>query len=172
MIHGFVAQSGGAIQISSQVGKGTVVSLWLPRARPDDMPQASSYQATQYAKIINRRLRILLVEDDSLVRMNTAYMLMDLGHSALEAPSAAHALHVLESDAQFDVVVTDYAMPGMNGLDLGTKIKLINPKIPIILATGYAEIATDAIIGLPRLGKPYTQQALADALAKALSAGG
>jgi PAS domain S-box-containing protein len=172
MIHGFVAQSGGAIRISSQVGKGTVVSLWLPRARPEDMPHASPYHATPHAEITSRRLRILLVDDDSLVRRNTAYMLMDLGHSVLEAPSAAHALHVLESDAQFDVVVTDYAMPGMNGLDLGTKIKLINPKFPIILATGYAEIATDAIIGFPRLGKPYTQQALADALAKALSAGG
>jgi DNA-binding LytR/AlgR family response regulator len=60
-------------------------------------------------------------------------------------------------------------MPGMNGLDLGMKIKLMNPKLPVILATGYAEISPDAKLGFPRLGKPYTQEALADALAKALT---
>ena len=112
---------------------------------------------------------ILLVDDDSLVSMNTAYMLMDLGHSVLEAPSAAHALQLLETDAQFDVVVTDYAMPGMNGLDLATRIRRLKPKLPIVLATGYAELPPHATLEFPRVGKPYTQEELAEALETALN---
>lgn len=169
MIHGLTAQSGGTMEITSQLGKGTVVTLWLPRARQEDVPDAISTRMAPTTEAAIRKLRVLLVDDDSLVRMNTAYVLMDLGHSVLEAPSAAHALQLLDSDAQFDVVVTDYAMPGMNGLDLGMKIKLMNPELPVILATGYAEISPDAKLGFPRLGKPYTQEALADALAKALT---
>ncbi len=110
---------------------------------------------------------MLLVDDDSLVSMNTAYMLMDLGHSVLEAPSGAHALKLLEADSQFDVVITDYAMPGMTGLDLATKIKTLRPKMPIIIATGYAELPPDVALGFPRLSKPYTQQQLSDALIRA-----
>jgi CheY-like chemotaxis protein len=113
---------------------------------------------------MSRQLRILLVDDDSLVSMNTAYMLMDLGHSVLEAPSAAHAIKLLETDAQFDVMITDYAMPGMTGLDLATRAKQLKPKLPIVLATGYAELPPHASIGFPRLDKPYTQGQLAHAL--------
>ena len=108
--------------------------------------------------------RILLVDDDSLVSMNTAYMLMDLGHSVLEAPSGTHALRVLETDSQFDVVITDYAMPGMTGVDLATKIKEVRPQLPIIIATGYAELQSNVALGFPRLSKPYTQKELAEVL--------
>ena len=100
--------------------------------------------------------------------MNTAYMLMDLGHSVLEAPSAAHAIKLLESDAQFDVMITDYAMPGMTGLDLATKVKQLKPKLPIVLATGYAELPPQASIEFPRLDKPYTQEQLSEALEVAI----
>jgi CheY-like chemotaxis protein len=157
------------MEIASQLGKGTVVTLWLPRAKQEDEPHAASAQPPPAMEIASRKLRVLLVDDDSLVRMNTTYVLMDMGHSVLEAPSAARALELLEGDAQFDVVVTDYAMPGMNGLDLGMKIKKMKSKLPVILATGYAEISADAKVEFPRLGKPYTQEALADALAKALT---
>ena len=96
--------------------------------------------------------------------MNTAYMLIDLGHSVLESPSGAHALRLLESDRQFDIVITDYAMPGMTGLDLATKIKQLQPKLPVVIATGYAELPPHATLGFPRLNKPYTQQQLAEAV--------
>jgi len=121
--------------------------------------------------VASRKLRILLVDDDALVSMNSAYMLMDLGHSVMEAPSAARALELMESDARFDVVVTDYAMPGMNGLDLATRIRQIKPRLPIVLATGYAELPPHAVIRFPRLGKPFTQKELAEALETALKAG-
>jgi CheY-like chemotaxis protein/two-component sensor histidine kinase len=169
MVHGLAAQSGGAMNISSRPGKGTVVTLWLPCARLEDVSPAPDDRMTSDMESGSRRLRILLVDDDSLVRMNTAYMLLDLGHSVMEATSAAHALQLLESDVQFDAVVTDYAMPGMNGLDLGTKIKSLNPEMPIILATGYAETPPNATLRFPSLGKPYTQESLAEALAKAVN---
>jgi CheY-like chemotaxis protein len=96
--------------------------------------------------------------------MNTAYMLADLGHSVLEAPSGAHALQMLEADAHFDVIVTDYAMPGMTGLELAKKIKLKHPRMPIVIATGYAELPPHVTLGFPRLSKPYTQQQLAEVI--------
>jgi PAS domain S-box-containing protein len=171
MVHGLTAQSGGAMHISSRLGRGTVVTLWLPRARPQDVRQTSAHETASVVETSGRKLRILLVDDDSLVSMNTAYMLMDLGHSVLEAPSAAHALQLLESDARFDVVLTDYAMPGMTGLDLATRIKQSKPRLPIVLATGYAELPPHTALGFPRLGKPYTQEQLAEALDTALATG-
>jgi PAS domain S-box-containing protein len=164
MVQGLTAQSGGTMRISSEVGKGTIVSLWLPRARREDVQQPTEQPLTMLEAKGARGSRILLVDDDSLVSMNTAYMLMDLGHSVLEAPSASHALRVLETDSQFDVVITDYAMPSMNGLDLATKIKSMQPNMPVIIATGYAELPPHATLGFPRLSKPYTQQQLAEAL--------
>ena len=172
MVQGLTAQSGGATRIESQLGKGTVVHLWLPRARPEDVPSATVDMPPPAAEMRHRQLGILLVDDDSLVSMNTAYMLMDLGHSVLEAPSAAHAIKLLESDAQFDVMITDYAMPGMTGLDLATKAKQIKPKLPIVLATGYAELPRQTPMEFPRLDKPYTQEQLAEALDAAIRSKG
>jgi PAS domain S-box-containing protein len=168
MVHGFTAQSGGAMHIASEPGKGTVVTLWLPRGRQEDVPQDSARQTLPPTEITGRRLRILLVDDDPLVSMNTSNMLVDLGHSVSEAPSGAEALQLLETNLQFDVVVTDYAMPGMNGLDLATKIKQIKPKLPIILASGYAELPPHITLDFARLGKPYSQEDLAQALKAAL----
>jgi CheY-like chemotaxis protein len=171
MVQGLTVQSGGAMQISSAPGRGTVVTLWLPRARTEDVAQPSATLSTPDIHDPCRKLRILLVDDDALVSMNSAYMLMDLGHSVLEASSAARALELMESDAQFDVLVTDYAMPTMNGLDLATRIRRINPNLPIVLATGYAELPPIAVIGFQRLAKPFTQKELAEALEAALKVG-
>ena len=165
MVQGLAAQSGGAMQIFSQLGKGTVVKLWLPRARREDVRPVHEPAPKLSIEHASRGARILLVDDNSLVSMNTAYMLVDLGHSVSEAPSGERALQLLEGDAQFDVVITDYAMPVMTGLDLATKIKKIQPKMPVIIATGYAELPPQVTLGFPRLNKPYTQEQLAQALA-------
>jgi PAS domain S-box-containing protein len=164
MVHGLTAQSGGAMQISSQVGKGTVVSLWLPQARREEVRRVREQASKPSLENTSRGSRILLVDDDSLVSMNTAYMLMDLGHSVLELESGTHALRLMETDAQFDVVITDYAMPVMTGLDLASKIKQIHPDMPIIIATGYADLPPQVMLGFLRLNKPYTQEQLAQAL--------
>jgi PAS domain S-box-containing protein len=167
MVHGFTAQSGGAMRLRSELGKGTAVTLWLRRAREDlDMPTADA-ESPELVKA--RHLRVLLVDDDILVSMGGADMLLDLGHSVTEAQSGRQALKLLESDSPFDVVVTDYAMPGMNGFELAQRIKERNSKLPVILATGYAELPADKSIEFARLPKPYTAKDLAAALEKAVN---
>ena len=168
MVHGLTAQSGGALHIASQLGKGTAVTLWLPQARREDFIQAAERQIAPLAETPRQKLTILVVDDDALVSMNTADMLIDLGHRVSEASSGTDALEKLRSNGKFDVVVTDYAMPGMNGLDLATEIRRTNPALPIILATGYADLPHDAPLEFPRLGKPYTQEQLAKTLESAV----
>jgi PAS domain S-box-containing protein len=168
MVHGMTAQSGGAMDIASEVGKGTVITLWLPRARGDvaERPPPQPIEPERDANA--RSLRILLVDDDVLVGMNTANMLTDLGHEVLEAHSGIHALRVLDSEGTFDVVITDYAMPGMNGLELAMKVRARDPDTQVILATGYAELPTNSSVDFPRLAKPYTQEELSQVLERAV----
>jgi CheY-like chemotaxis protein len=168
MVHGLTAQCGGAMQIASELGKGTVVTLWLPRAREEDATKSPVQNQVRAPRAQGRKLRVLLVDDDPLVSMNTANMLIDLGHNVLESHSAEDALQVLESNKKFDVVITDYAMPGMNGLDLATKIRQLKPKFAVILATGYAELPMQNAFEFPRLAKPYSQAELAELLKKAV----
>jgi len=166
MVQGFTAQSGGAMRISSRPGEGTTVTLWLPRAKQDAKAASAETEIARTKEA--RHLRVLLVDDDILVSMGAADMLLDLGHSVTEAPSGAQALRLLETDPPFDIVVTDYAMPGMNGFELAQRIKEKRPKLPIILATGYAELPADRSIEFGHLSKPYTSRDLASALDKAL----
>jgi len=168
MVHGLTAQCGGAMSISSQVGKGTVVTLWVPRASENDIKAPDQKPKLQYDNN-NRKLRILVVDDDSLVSMNTADMLTDLGHSVVESHSGADALRLLKVDTAFDVVVTDFAMPGMNGLDLAMKIRGIKSKFPVVLATGYADLPAHQAVDFPRLAKPYSQEELAEVLDKVVT---
>jgi PAS domain S-box-containing protein len=165
MVHGFIAQSGGMMRLKSELGKGTTVTLRLPRARENPKAPIANIELSQLAKPKN--LRVLLVDDDILVSMGAADMLLDLGHSVTEAQSGSHALRLLESDTPFDVVVTDYAMPGMNGFELAQRIKERNSRLPVILATGYAELPANRSIEFERLSKPYTAKDLAAALEKA-----
>ena len=164
MVHGFTAQSGGTMRIRSQPGQGTSVTIWLPRAKEGG--KASNVDVPLPQPKEAQSLRVLLVDDDILVSMGAADMLLDLGHSVTEAQSGPHALKLLETDAPFDIVVTDYAMPGMNGFELAQRVKERNPKLPIILATGYAELPADRSIEFGHLSKPYTSGDLAAALEK------
>ena len=171
MVHGFAAQSGGTMRIASEPGTGTVVTLWLPRAPESPSSDITAKAATAGQQDAPRKLRILIVDDDFLVSMGAADMLMDLGHSVVEAQSGADALKILETEPPFDVVMTDYAMPGMNGLDLALRIRQLDPDLPVILATGYAELPPAHAVELQRLAKPYTQPTLAAALRLVISAG-
>jgi PAS domain S-box-containing protein len=164
MVQGMAEQAGGAFRLSSLPGEGTTAEILLPvatgeagteQARPDEMADAS------------RPLVIIAVDDDSLVLMNTAAMLEDLGHTVLEASSAREALELLRG-TRIDLVITDHAMPGTTGLQLAKAIRAEQPELPILLATGYAELDPDAGIQLPRLGKPILQNDLKAAIEKAM----
>jgi CheY-like chemotaxis protein len=106
------------------------------------------------------------VDDDHLVLMNTAAMLEDLGHEVVEASSGEQALRVLRRGGKADLVVTDQLMPGMTGTQLIAAIKAEGPSLPVILATGYAELPADTD---PDLSKPFRQKDIVRALAATIA---
>jgi CheY-like chemotaxis protein len=169
MVHGLAAQSGGTLHIASEPGRGTTVDLWLPQADAD-APLARSAMLGEAPppeeaspQVLPRA--ILVVDDDVLVSTGTAAMLEDLGHTVVEAQSGVEALHVLGSEMRIDLVITDHAMPGMTGLELARRIEAEYPGLPVILATGYAELTEEDAARLPRLGKPFRQEELLAAIA-------
>jgi CheY-like chemotaxis protein len=101
--------------------------------------------------------------------MNTTAMLEDLGHRVTEAYSGKQALDSLAA-AEFDLVITDHAMPHMTGAQLAAEIRGRHPEMPIMLATGYAELPDGGDTSLPKLSKPFTQATLASMVAKAVAA--
>jgi CheY-like chemotaxis protein len=168
MVHGMVQQSGGKVVLKSRKDQGTTAELWLPVA------DAGADQVQDQAEInpSERRegpLVILAVDDDALVLLNTTAMLEDLGHTVLEATSGKSALDIVRRVDTIDLVITDQAMPLMTGSDLAAAIKAERPGLPIILATGFAELPPGTDEGLLRLSKPFRQQQLADAIAKTLA---
>ena len=162
MVHGMTEQSGGRFLLTSQKGKGTVAELWLPVAKQGT--QADSVVTHVAAENSARPLVVLAVDDDGLVLMNTVLMLEDLGHTVFEATSAKKALEILRRE-KIDLVITDHAMPQMTGVQLAKEINTGWPGLPIILATGYAELPKGSETDLPKLAKPFRQEDLAQALA-------
>ncbi|MBV9077669.1 MAG: response regulator [Methylobacteriaceae bacterium] len=165
MVQGLAAQSGGALEVASEPGLGTTISLWLPRAGASVAAIAPAAREVGPERAQPRT--VLVVDDDPLVSTGTAAMLEDLGHSVVEAGTAADALAVLQSNRPIDLVITDHAMPVMTGMELARRIRQAHPDLPIVLATGYAELAElgDDDLRLPRLSKPYRQEHLAAVIA-------
>jgi signal transduction histidine kinase len=169
MIHGLAVQLGGRLKLRSKLGEGTTAEVWLPAttvARPGvtPLPVPVPTAATE------RTLRILAVDDDALILMSTVDMLEDLGHSVISAHSGAKALELLREGAEVDLLITDFSMPGMSGAELARSAKTLRPDLPVLLATGYAELPEGVDNSLPRLGKPYQQEQLANEIARVLFA--
>lgn len=166
MVHGLAAQSGGALRIRSKVGEGTTAELWLPIAegsadqlddRDDELPSQP------------RKANILLVDDEDLVRLATAEMLRDMGHSVTEASSGTAALDQLSVGREFDLLITDYLMPGIRGSELVQEARERHPSLRALLLTGYANLAKGEAAGLPRLAKPFREGDLARVVASLLA---
>jgi signal transduction histidine kinase len=166
MVHGFAVQSGGRFTLRSTREVGTVAELWLPRAGAVPAGRAEPQAALMP---VTRRGTVLLVDDDPLVLASTAAMLEDLGHTVLEAASGPAAIEMLRAGSQPDLVITDFAMPGMTGLQLAEAVRRLRPGLPVLLATGYAEMQDAALPGVSRLSKPFEQAALARAVAGCLA---
>jgi signal transduction histidine kinase/CheY-like chemotaxis protein len=160
MVHGLAVQLGGTLQLSSTVGNGTTATLVLPVAT--SAPELESTAPS--AQKVNRSAVILFVDDDPLIAMSTTEMLEDLGHRVIGANSGLHALDILRSGQPIDLMVTDHVMPGMTGLELAAASREVRPSLPILLATGYAELPEGTQVDLPRLAKPYHQDQLRDRL--------
>jgi CheY-like chemotaxis protein len=163
MVHGVAEQSNGRFILRSVKGSGTTAEIWLPAA--ERALRAEPAPAVRPAP--GPALRILAVDDDPLVLFNTAAMLTDLGHDVVEASTGRGALQAFEPGA-FDLVITDQAMPGMTGLQLARELRARQAGLKIILATGYAEMPSDARVDFPMLKKPFQQvdlQTIVDATA-------
>jgi signal transduction histidine kinase/CheY-like chemotaxis protein len=157
-VYGMVRQSGGAVQIASAPGAGTQVTLLLPVAEVE--AAAVEQRATQPRDGASPPCLVLAVDDDLAVRQVTVEMLRDLGCEVMQAPGGADALALIETSPRMpDVVLLDYAMPGMNGVQLARALRERGLRVPIALVTGYAELADRDTDGSPLnalLRKPFT----------------
>jgi two-component system NtrC family sensor kinase len=164
-LYGFVDQSGGAVELQSELGRGTTVRFWLPRSQQASDSMVDAVEATGVAKVA-RRGRILVVEDDPSVAETLRDTLEDMGYSTSLATSARLALTALDQDPDFDLVLTDVIMSGdLNGIQLAREIRTRFPQLPIILATGFSDATKEAAAeGFPLVQKPYTSATLSRAI--------
>jgi PAS domain S-box-containing protein len=165
MVDGLTGQSGGKLIVQSVPGRGTTMELWFPITTQIGTTGERNAADANEGVQTPRRLCILAVDDDSLVLANVAAMLEDLGHRVIAVGSGAKAIEEIESTPAIDLVITDQAMPVMTGIQLIEFLKARRPALPVILATGYAELPQGISPSIGRLSKPFTQRALAAALA-------
>ncbi|HEX2148314.1 MAG TPA: response regulator, partial [Pseudorhizobium sp.] len=148
----------------------TTVSLLLPvaEAHVAEAPTAAALPQPESRSGSQGPLTVLAVDDDALVLMNTTLMLEDLGHTVIEAFNGQAALDELKRGAPIDLVITDHSMPRMTGAELAEHVAEEWPHLPVILATGYAELPSDKGQDRPKLSKPFSQQQLDDAIRAAV----
>ena len=167
-VYGFTQQARGRVTVTSTLGQGTVVSLYLPRA-------AGSTTALQpdRKQLSKGQGRVLLVEDDDAVAAMASRMLAMLGYESHRVRDARTALTLLLGGQQFAVLFSDILMPGgMSGLELAKKVRSHFPKLPILLASGFAYAAAESDRqGFRIIAKPYRADALADALNQSILEG-
>jgi CheY-like chemotaxis protein len=172
-VHGFATQSGGTVQIDSEVGRGTTITLLLPRSL--ETPQRNERHLIDYhvgESTTPQAGNVLLVEDDEEVAALVQEMLAQLGYRVTRAASASAALGALANGREVDLVFSDIMMPGdMNGVDLAREVRLRRPDLPVLLTSGYAEAARrDAEAeGVRILPKPYRVDELQAALNRAVA---
>ena len=144
MVRGLTEQSGGTVTIESELGNGTTVTLWLPETSDAGRRRAARCRAAGRPMPRRAPLKILVVDDDFLVAMNTSAMLEDLGHEVVEVHSGPARPRCARRAGDFDLMITDQAMPQMTGTQLIDAARASRPDLPVILATGYAELPPGA----------------------------
>lgn len=166
MVHGLAAQLGGEFVLTSQPGQGTTASLWLPTSAAKTA--VTSVDAAESSQTAAAFETILLVDDEPLVRMGTSAMLEDAGYNVIEASTADEAIQAIRSGTKIHLLVTDFAMPHMNGAQLAAELRKYDVTLPVVIMTGYASLASDAE-QFPRLLKPFRQTELISHVAEALA---
>jgi CheY-like chemotaxis protein len=168
MVQGLAQQSGGKFVLKSTAGVGTTAEIWMRVAEVTDL-QPEKHETSSTAEVeVAEPLVILAVDDDPLVLENTSAMLAAQGHKVIPASSAEQALQVL-GNQQVDLIITDYAMPGMTGEDLAKRVLADAPKLPILMVSGYASLPERASSTVPRLGKPFKDRELSRAIAQVMA---
>ena len=164
---GFVQQSGGGVRIESQPGAGTTVRVYLPRARAGMAERPPAPSARRRARVLPQRRCALLVDDDGAVREVTAARLHELGFEVLEAGCGGAALDLLERSAGVDLLVADFAMPGMNGVEVARQARSRRPGLPVVFVTGYADqtalagVGEECVVHKPFRGDEFERKVLA-----------
>ncbi len=166
MIYGFARQSDGQVRIYSEVGKGTRVCLYLPRHEGDEDRSSAPVEPTELPRARHGET-VLVVDDETAVRMLVADVLGDLGYAAFEAADGAAGLAILRSDVRIDLLVSDVGLPGgMNGRQVADAARVLRPGLKVLFITGYAE---NAVLshghldpGMHVLTKPFAIDALAE----------
>jgi CheY-like chemotaxis protein len=157
MVYGFVKQSGGHIEVRTELSHGTTVMLYLPRAANSagSIPKCESDQVLDSIEAT-----ILLVEDDAMVRNLTHDQLVALGYQVIMAVNGHAALEIVRQRADLDLLFTDIEMPGgMNGVQLAAAAIALRPSLKVLYASGYTEHANNQNSRL--LSKPYRRAELA-----------
>jgi signal transduction histidine kinase/ActR/RegA family two-component response regulator len=166
---GFAKQSNGGVRIDSSVGEGTIVSIYLPRSEQRAQREESGAHSPSSPED-HRGGDVLLVDDDSAVREVAAAMLADLGYRVHQTGSAGAALEYLNGGAPVDMVLMDFAMPGMNGAELARHVQGMRPGLPILFVTGFADRSALAGFSAAQiLGKPFTFDELGKRIAAMLA---
>jgi two-component system NtrC family sensor kinase len=165
-VFGFAKQSGGEVTVDSEVGKGSVFTLYLPRVIADERPQPIT--ADEGARIDGHGMSVLVVEDNDEVGAFATDALTELGYTTTLVGNAADALAELTRDARrFDVVFSDVVMPGISGIDLAREIRRRYFDLPVVLTSGYSHVlAQNGTYGFELLQKPYSIEQLARVLSK------
>lgn len=166
MVYGFAAQSGGSTRIYSEVDKGTMLCIYLPRHAIEPSGEATETFIANASPRSEVGDFILLVEDEPLLRMVAAEQLEDLGYNVIETDDASSAMKVVKSDQLISLMITDVGLPrGMNGRQLADAARELRPGLKVLFITGYAE---NAILnhghlerGMHLLTKPFSEEALA-----------
>jgi len=134
----------------------------------DEAGAATPLDNKENNRVDNQKIKVLAVDDDTLILMNTAVLLEDMGHTVLEARNGVAALEMLQLHADIGLLITDQTMPNMTGIELIALISVSRPGLPIILATGYGDMAADAGDHVVMLNKPFNESDLSRAMARAL----
>ena len=167
-VFGLAKQSGGGVRIDTRLGFGTSVRVYLPRAT--EQVAGAEAPAGPPTRSVGSRT-VLVVDDDDHVREITALMLRDLGYHVVEAGSGGAALDMLERQTAVELVLLDFAMPGMNGGEVAREIKARRPHLPVLFATGYADAEALVEAGEDRvIRKPFVDDELAAKVAAAVAA--
>jgi CheY-like chemotaxis protein len=166
MVYGFARQSGGYARIHSDIGVGTSIAIYLPRAvgQPECIAQVAQSSAPENAR---EGETVLIVDDEAAVRMLVAEVLGDLQYKLMEAENGKSALQILESNQRIDLLITDVGLPGgLNGRQLADAARVLRPELKVIFITGYAESAATRAgklqPGMHIVTKPFAIDALAN----------